>query len=85
MIELVAAISGATIGLCGIAAGSMMKRAGDGRDAIVKLSMGIEHIGQELQALRQDMKEDRQEIFGRLGTAEQRISALEALRNNYLQ
>lgn len=83
MIELLAAISGAMIGLGGIAAGAMMKRAGDGRDAIVKLSMGIEHIGQELQALREDMKEDRQEIFGRLGTAEQRLSALEAVRERH--
>jgi len=78
MLELMAAITGGLIGLSGIAAGSIIKRSGDGRDAIVKLSMGIEHIGSELQALRQDMKEDRREIYGRLGTAEQRISALEA-------
>lgn len=78
MLELIAAIAGGLIGLGGIAAGSIIKRSGDGRDAIVKLSMGIEHIGSELQALRQDMKEDRHEIYGRLGTAEQRISALEA-------
>lgn len=80
MIELVAGIAGAVIGLAGIAAGSVIKRAGDGREAIVKLSMGIEHIGLELQALRQDMKEDRHEIYGRLNTAEQRISALEATK-----
>lgn len=80
MIELVAGIAGAVIGLAGIAAGSVIKKAGDGREAIVKLSMGIEHIGLELQALRQDMKEDRHEIYGRLNTAEQRISALEATK-----
>jgi len=47
---------------------------------MTKLSLGIEHIGQELQALREDMKEDRHEIFGRLGNIEQRISSLEATR-----
>lgn len=82
MIELVAGIAGAVIGLGGIAAGSIIKKAGDGREAIVKLSMGIEHIGLELQALRQDMKEDRHEIYGRLNTAEQRISALEATKHS---
>ena len=82
MIELVAGIAGAVIGLAGIAAGSVIKKAGDGREAIVKLSMGIEHIGLELQALRQDMKEDRHEIYGRLNTAEQRISALEAAKHS---
>ena len=78
MIELIAAIAGAVIGLGGIAAGASIKRAGEGREAIVKLTMGIEHIGTELAAIRADMKEDRHEIYGRLGQAEQRISALEA-------
>jgi len=82
MIELIAGIAGAVIGLAGIAAGSVIKKAGDGREAIIKLSMGIEHIGLELQALRQDMKEDRHEIYGRLNTAEQRISALEATKHS---
>ena len=78
MIELAAAIAGACIGLAGIASGATIKRAGEGREAIVKLTMGIEHIGTELAAIRSDMKEDRHEIYGRLGNAEQRISALEA-------
>lgn len=76
--ELLAAIAGAMIGVAGMATGSIIKKSGDGREAIIKLSMGIEHIGAELQALREDMKEDRHEIYGRLGNAEQRISALEA-------
>lgn len=77
MIELVAAIAGAAIGLAGIVAGSTIKRSGEGRDAIVKLTMGIEHIGTELAAIRADMKGDRNEIYGRLGNAEQRIAAIE--------
>lgn len=80
MIELMAAIAGACIGLTGLAVGAVIKRSGDGREAIVKLSMGVEHIGTELAAIRADMKEDRHEIYGRLGNAEQRISALEANR-----
>lgn len=81
MIELIAAVAGAAIGLGGIAAGSAIKRSGEGREAIVKLTMGIEHIGHELAAIRADMKEDRHEIYGRLGDVEQRISALEAKKN----
>jgi len=82
VIELVAAVAGAVIGLGGIAAGAGLKRAGESREAIVKLTMGIEHIGTELAAIRADMKEDRHEIYGRLGNAEQRISVLEANRGN---
>ena len=78
--ELVAAIVGTMIGVAGMGIGSVIKRENDGREAIVKLSMGVEHIGKELQAMREDMKEDRHEIYGRLGSIEQRISKLEARR-----
>lgn len=82
MIELVAAIAGAAIGLAGLAAGSAIKRSGESREAIVKLTMGIEHIGTELAAIRSDMKEDRHEIYGRLNEAEQRLSVLEASKSH---
>jgi len=77
-VELVAAIVGTMIGVAGMGIGSVLKRENDGREAIVKLSVGVEHIGRELQAIREDMKEDRHEIYGRLGSIEQRISTLEA-------
>ncbi len=78
--ELVAAIVGTMIGVAGMGIGSVIKRENDGREAIVKLSMGVDQIGKELQAMREDMKEDRHEIYGRLGSIEQRISKLEARR-----
>ena len=78
--ELVAAIVGTMVGMAGMGVGSILKRGNSDREAIVKLSMGVEHIGRELQAMREDMKEDRHEIYGRLGSIEQRISKLEARR-----
>ena len=80
--EVIAAIAGAIIGIAGMSASRMIRRSGENRDVITKLSVGVEHIGQELTALRNDMKEDRHEIFGRLNNAEQRISALEAVKRN---
>lgn len=78
--EVIAALVGAFISIGGIAAGSVLKRSNDSREVIVKLSMGVEQIGHELQAMREDMKEDRHEIFSRLGSIEQRISSLEAVQ-----
>lgn len=78
--ELIAAIVGTMVGVAGMGIGSILKRGNADREAIVKLSMGVEHIGRELQAMREDMKEDRHEIYGRLGSIEQRISKLEARR-----
>jgi len=46
--------------------------------AIAKLSAGVEHIATELTAIREDMRTDRRELFGRLGTVEQRVARLEA-------
>jgi hypothetical protein len=80
--EVIAAIAGAIIGIAGMSTSKMIRRSGENRDVITKLSVGVEHIGQELTALRNDMKEDRHEIFGRLNNAEQRISALEAVKRN---
>lgn len=78
MVEVVAAVIGAMIGVAGMSASGMIRKSGQNRDVITKLSLGIEHIGSQLQAMREDMKEDRHEVFGRLNDAEQRISALEA-------
>lgn len=83
MVEVVAAVIGAMIGVAGMTAGNMIRKSGQSRDVITKLSMGIEHIGCQLQAMREDMKEDRHEVFSRLSTAEQRISALEASKRRW--
>jgi hypothetical protein len=52
VVELVAAIAGAMIGVAGMSAGSLIRRSGQNRDVITKLSLGIEHIGSQLQAMR---------------------------------
>lgn len=82
MIELIAAVAGGLITVSGIAAGSMIRKTGESRDVIIKLSSGFENVGREIQALRQDMKEDRHEIYSRLGNIEQRISSLEAINRS---
>jgi hypothetical protein len=45
---------------------------------IVKLTSGVEHIANELTAIREDMRTDRRELFGRLSGVEQRVARLEA-------
>jgi hypothetical protein len=48
--------------------------------AIAKLSAGVEHIAAELTAIREDMRTDRRELFGRLSGVEQRVARLEATK-----
>lgn len=82
MLEIVSALAGALVGIFGVAGGSLIKKSSESRETIVQLTLGIEHIGSELSAMREDMKSDRREVFGRLGDAEQRLSALESTPPN---
>lgn len=77
MVEIGAALLGAFIAASASMYTGFSKRQREGSEAIIKLSIGIEHIGHELEALRADMKEDRHEIYSRLNKIENRVTRLE--------
>jgi hypothetical protein len=78
MLEIIAAITGASISVAAIGAAGFSRRTNEARDAGVRLTAAVEHIATQLEMLHQDIKEDRRETFGRLCTVEQRVSKLEA-------
>ena len=78
MIEIIAAVAGASISVAAMGAAGATRRNGEARDAVVRLTAAVEHIATQLEVLHADMKEDRKETFGRLSTVEQRVSKLEA-------
>lgn len=78
MVELVAAVIGASVGVAGISATSLRERNLKTRDLAVRLAAGVENIGLKLDALHADMREDRRMIYNRIGDLEQRVSKLEA-------
>jgi hypothetical protein len=47
---------------------------------VIRLTEAVEHIARQLEILHQDMKEDRRETYERIGSVEQRLSRLEAMR-----
>ena len=77
MIELYAAVLGASIGVAGISASSFNKRNTESREAVVRLTMAVESIAGKLEELHQDMREDRKEIYSRLNEHGNRITMLE--------
>ncbi len=77
MIELYAAVLGASIGVAGISASSFNKRNTESREAVVRLTMAVESIAGKLEELHQDMREDRKEIYSRLNEHGNRITLLE--------
>ena len=85
MIEIVAAILGAAIGIAGMGLSGFNRRTSQSSEAIIRLSAGMENIATKLEDLHQDMKAekvqasaDRREIYERLNDHGNRITALES-------
>jgi hypothetical protein len=77
MIEVIAAVAGASISVAAMGAMGFSKR-NDERDAVIRLTSAVEHIASQLEVLHVDMKEGHKETFARLGSVEQRVAKLEA-------
>lgn len=78
MIEVFAAIIGASVGVVGISASGLNKRNAESREAVIRLTAGVESIASKLDELHMDMKEDRRQMYSRLNDHDIRIAQLEA-------
>ena len=78
MIEVIAAIAGASISVAAMASMGFSRRNDQARDAVIRLTSAVEHIALQLEAMHSDIKDDRRETYTRLNGVEQRVSKLEA-------
>ena len=78
MIEVIAAIAGASISVAALGAFGIGKRNDEARDAVIRLTSAVEHIALQLENMHADIKDDRRETYTRLNLVEQRVSKLEA-------
>jgi hypothetical protein len=78
MIEVLAAVAGASLSWAAMGAMGRSSRAQSQQDAVVRLTSAVEHIATQLEVMHLDMREERKETFGRLNSVEQRVSKLEA-------
>ena len=78
MIEVVAAIAGASISVAAMGAMGFSKRNDEARDAVIRLTAAVEHIATQLEVMHTDIRADRKETFARLNGVEQRVTKLEA-------
>ena len=77
MIEIYAAVVGASIGVAGLTASGFSRRNNESREAVIRLTAAVESIAGKLEELHQDMRADRKEIYTRLNDHGERISVLE--------
>ena len=78
MIEVVAAIAGASISVAAMGAMGFSRRNDEAREAVIRLPAAVEHIATQLEVMHTDIKEDRKETFSRLNGVERRVTMLEA-------
>ena len=77
MIELVAAIAGASISVAAMGIFGYSRRHEEASAAIVRLTSAVEHIATSLETLHIDIKETNREMFTRLNQVENRVTKLE--------
>jgi hypothetical protein len=77
MIEIIAAVAGASISVTAMGALGFSRRNDEARDAVIRLTSAVEHIATQLEILHNDIRDERKETFGRLNGVEQRVSKLE--------
>ena len=78
MIEIYAAILGASIGVAGMSVSGFSRRTNESREAVIRLTMAVESIAGKLEELHQDMREDRKTIYSKLDEHGNRITLLES-------
>ena len=78
MIEILAAVTGASISVAAMGAMGSSRRTNEGRDAVVRLTEAVNTVASRLDDLHVDLRADRKETFSRLGSVEQRVAKLEA-------
>jgi hypothetical protein len=82
MIEILAAVTGASISVACMGFMGVGKRNDEARDAVIRLTASVEHIAEQLTVIHTDMRDANRETFTRLNSVEQRVSKLEAHPRN---
>ena len=81
MIEVIAAVAGAFVGVTGTGAvmswANSSSRNTQQRETVIRLTTAVESIAGKLEELHLDMKADRERIYTRLNQHGERITALE--------
>ena len=78
MIEILAAVTGASISVACMGFMGVGKRNDEARDAVIRLTASVEHIAEQLTVIHTDMRDANRETFTRLNSVEQLVSKLEA-------
>ena len=78
MIEVAAAIVGASLTVGAMGVGSAFSRSREGRDTVIRLTTAVENVASRLDEIHVDMKADRAQTYSLFSELDRRVTKLEA-------
>ena len=77
VIEVLAAVAGASVGVCGLGIVRANGQNQAGRESLVRLTSAMDNLATRMDLLHTDMMARDREIFGRLSDLERSVARLE--------
>ena len=77
MVEVWAAVAGASITVAGLGASGLSPQNRLGQDSLIRLTAAVDNLSGRLDILHNDIKSKDVEVFGRLSELERSVARLE--------
>ena len=77
MVEVWAAVAGASVTVAGLGVSGLNRQSQQGRDSFVRLTTAVDNLSSRLQILHDDIKTKDVEVFARLNELERSVARLE--------
>jgi len=83
MIEILAAVCGASITAAALGMAGANRQSQQGRDSLVRLTTAVDNLASRLDVLHTDIKSKDAEVFARLRDLEAAVARLEGQGNHH--
>ena len=77
MVEVWAAVAGASITVAGLGVSSVSRQNRTGQDSLIRLTAAVDNLSGRLDILHNDIKTKDMEVFARLNELERSVARLE--------
>jgi len=77
MVEVWAAVAGASVTVAGLGVSGLNRQSQQGRDSLVRLTTAVDNLSSRLQIPHDDIKTKDVEVFARLNELERSVARLE--------
>tara|TARA_X000001382_G_scaffold49649_1_gene33590 strand:+ start:342 stop:596 length:255 start_codon:yes stop_codon:yes gene_type:complete len=81
VVEIWAAVAGASIGVAASGVRGANRQSQDGRDSLVRLTSAVDNLASRMDVLHADLRIRDQELFARISDLEQNVARLEGHQN----